>query len=92
MAIVKLRLPAVLVELCGGEPSVELSAGTAAQALEALFNQRPELRVHLLDESQRLRPHVMFLVNGENSRWWETLDRALAEGDELVIMQAVSGG
>ena len=49
----------------------------------------PELRVHLFDETGDIRQHVSCFHNGAM-----VADRgvAMAEGDELVILQAVSGG
>ena len=46
--------------------------------------------MHLLDEQGSLRPHVLCFHNGESNR--ELADKALADGDEITFLQAVSGG
>jgi hypothetical protein len=40
----------------------------------------------------RLRRHVLCFHNQENTRWFESLDRPVATGDVIMIIQAVSGG
>jgi len=54
--------------------------------------RHPALQVHLFDESSRLRRHVLCFHNQENTRWFESLDRPVATGDVILIIQAVSGG
>jgi len=43
----------------------------------------------MVDERHRLRPHVRIFLNGEILR---DLDTPVAEDDEVMIMQALSGG
>jgi molybdopterin converting factor small subunit len=43
----------------------------------------------MVDEQDRLRPHVRLFVNGEQAR---DLATALGPGDEVQIVQALSGG
>ena len=92
MASVTIDLPSLLTDVLGVARRIEITASTLAGALDALVAAHPSLRVHLFDETAGLRPHVLCLVNGENSRWCEGRDRVLEDGDALLIMQAVSGG
>jgi molybdopterin converting factor small subunit len=68
---------------------VQAQGGTLAAVLADLDRQFPGIRFRMVDEQDRLRRHVRFFVNGE-----AVLDpaRALAPGDELCIVQALSGG
>jgi hypothetical protein len=43
----------------------------------------------MIDEQKRVRPHIRFFVNGTPLR---DLSQALGASDELVIVQALSGG
>lgn len=90
MPAVTVRLPRLLSDLLGGTRSERVEAVDVAGALAMLCQRHPELSVHLFDETGRLRPHVTCLLNGEVTR--DALDRGLAEGDEVTVMQAVSGG
>lgn len=92
MATVTIELPTLLHRFADDKPEVTVEGDSVLSALEALFRQHPALRVHLIDESGRLREHVLCFHNGTNTRWSNRTDPALADGDRLTIMQAVSGG
>lgn len=89
MAAVTVALPGLLAGLIGGRRRVPVDADDLAQALAELCARHPELRVHVFADDGRMRPHVLCLHNGETER---DLDRRLADGDEVTVMQAVSGG
>jgi len=67
-------------------------AVTLEDALQRMREEYPLLRVHLYDEEEKLRPHVLLFYNGESIRWLDRLDLPLRLGDRLEILQAVSGG
>jgi molybdopterin synthase sulfur carrier subunit len=68
---------------------VEASGATLAALLADLDRQYPGLRFRMVDEQDRLRPHVRCFVNGA-----QVVDMrgALRPGDALQIVQALSGG
>ena len=43
----------------------------------------------MIDEQERIRPHIRFFVNGEQAC---DLSQPLGATDELIIIQALSGG
>lgn len=88
--MITVALPRLLADLIGGVREEQLSARDVSGALDALCSRHPELRVHLFDEQQHLRPHVTCLVNGEVAR--HALERPLVAGDVVTVLQAVSGG
>jgi molybdopterin converting factor small subunit len=92
MPRVTVELPSVLAQVCGGQRSLDLDATTLAGALERLSVEHPVLRVHLFGEDLALRQHVLCFHNGTNTRWLDTLEQPLADGDTITILQAVSGG
>jgi sulfur-carrier protein len=69
-------------------PTVEATGRTVAEALNAVFPDHPRLRSYVLDDQSRLRRHVVIYLNNEKTG----LESSLAEGDELYVMQALSGG
>jgi len=71
------------------EREVEASGGTLAEVVADLDRRYPGLRFRMVDEQDRLRPHVRLFVNGEQAR---DLAAALGPGDEVQIVQALSGG
>jgi len=88
---VALLLPKVL-EPIAGRTAFRLRAGTVGEALEAAFAEVPVLRHHLTSDGGALRPHILCLVNGESLPRDEAPRRALRDGDEILIHQAISGG
>ena len=68
---------------------VEASGATLGAALDDLERQYPGIRFRMVDEQQRVRRHVRMFVNGDQVF---DLARALRRADELVIVQALSGG
>ena len=89
MATVHVTIPSMLATLVRGERRFDVEADDLAGVLEGLFARHAELRIHVLDEQGALRPHVMLFHNDVAVR-----DRArdVAEGDQVTVLQAVSGG
>jgi len=50
------------------------------------------VRQRVLDYQGQVRVHVNLFVNGAHIRELDGLDTALKDGDEVVILPAVSGG
>ena len=71
--------------------SGEASAGgaTLSAVLADLERQYPGIRFRIVDEQERIRRHIRIFVNGDQVH---ELTHALDAGDEVVIVQALSGG
>ena len=67
----------------------EAEGATLAEALLDLERRHPGIRFRMVDEQDRIRRHIRIFINGE-----QTMDLAspLQPRDELVIVQALSGG
>jgi MoaD family protein len=89
---IKVFIPGVLRSYCAGASELTLSAATVRAALEQLERSHPALYRSVCDETGALRRHVNLFVNIDNIRDGAGLDTALASGDTLTIMPAVSGG
>ena len=89
--LVELRLPSVL-KVAVGKDRVQVRADTLREALDAAYEELPRLRYHIALESGDLRPHVLCIVNGESVPREEIKETKLADGDEIWIHQAISGG
>ena len=68
---------------------VDANGATLAELLADLERRYPGLRFRMIDEQERMRAHIRFFVNGE-----QTFDmgRALLPSDSVQIVQALSGG
>ncbi len=67
----------------------EAGGDTLAAVLADLDRAYPGIRVRMIDEQERIRRHIRIFVNGEQVR---DLSQPLAATDEVVIVQALSGG
>ena len=89
MARVEVRLPTPLRSYAEGRSSVEVDAATVRGALAALEAAHPAVGRRVRDEQGAIRRHV-HVFHGENIV--RDLDAAVADGDTLTVIAAVSGG
>ena len=64
-------------------------ARRSAALLADLDRRYPGIRFRMIDEQDRMRPHIRFFVNGAQAF---DLAQPLHPSDEIVIVQALSGG
>jgi sulfur-carrier protein len=91
-AAVTIFVPGPLREYCDGARELVSSATTVRAALDMLARSHPSLYRNVCDETGAVRRHINIFVNTAHMRDREGLDTALAPGDELIILPAVSGG
>jgi sulfur-carrier protein len=89
---IKIFIPGVLRSCCAGARELTVSAATVRAALEQLERNHPRLYRSVCDETGAVRRHVNLFVKSDNIRDGAGLDTALASGDTITIMPAVSGG
>lgn len=85
----RVDIPTPLRSYTGGSKWAEAEGSTLAELLDDLDRRHPGIRFRVVDEQGRLRRHMRIFVNrtivGD-------LDRPVAPSDEVVLMQALSGG
>jgi molybdopterin converting factor small subunit len=91
-AIVTVHVPTPLRHYCGGADGLSLPASSVRAALEEVERRHPSLYRNLCDETGAVRRHLNVFVNASNVRDCAGLDTALAPGDVVTILTAVSGG
>lgn len=67
----------------------EAEGATLGELLLDLDRRHPGIRFRMVDEQDALRPHMRVFVNG---RAVKDLGLVIAAGDEVAIVQALSGG
>lgn len=67
----------------------EASGATLAAVLADLDRAYPGIRFRMIDEQDRIRRHIRIFVNGDQVR---DLAQPLTGSDEVIIVQALSGG
>jgi molybdopterin converting factor small subunit len=72
-----------------GKAEVEAEGATLEALLRDLDRRYPGLRFRIVDEQDRMRPHVRFFVDGEQVF---DLGTRLEAGQSVQLVQALSGG
>jgi molybdopterin converting factor small subunit len=86
---VKVRIPTPLRSYTDQRTTVEAAGGTVDEVLVDLDRQFPGIRFRVVDEQGGLRKHMKVFVNEESVR---DLTTTLKPDDDVVLMQALSGG
>ena len=92
MPEIRVRLPNMLAQFADNQRAFCVTAGSVQEALDAAFGAFPMLRAHLQDESGAQRPHVNVYYNDTEVRELASRDAPVRAGDEIMIIQSVSGG
>ena len=88
----KIKFTAALKRFFPDLQELDISGGTVAEVLAATEAKYPGISDYLLDERGAVRQHMNIFVRGELIEDRDTLQDVLAENDEIVIFQALSGG
>ncbi len=89
---VTVKLPAQLRASAGGAAAVPSGGATVGEVLEGVYAEHPELRDRICDDSGELRRFVNVYLGGEDIRYLDGLQTAVADGGEVQILPAVAGG
>jgi molybdopterin converting factor small subunit len=84
----KVLIPSALRSYTGTRET-QASGATLAAVLAELEGRYPGIRFRIIDEQDRIRPHIRIFVNGEQAR---DLAQPLGARDEVFIVLALSGG
>jgi molybdopterin converting factor small subunit len=90
---IEVQVPGSLRVYCKGASALLLAAPTVRAALGDLEQNHAALHRNICDETGKVRQHINIFINTDNTRDLDNgLDRALAPGDVVTILPAVSGG
>ena len=73
-------------------PDVSVAGATVRLVLDRYFAANPVVRGYVLDDQGALRKHVAIFLNHELIRDRVGLTDPVQEGDNIFVVQALSGG
>ena len=73
-------------------PVQNVSGSTVAEVLDSVFATNQRARGYVLDDAGALRKHMVVFVDGQQIRDRSKLSDVVADGVEIYVMQALSGG
>ncbi len=85
----KVLIPSALRSYTGQRNEVQAEGDTLDALVDDLERRFAGIRFRMVDEQDHMRAHVRFFVNGVQTF---ELSQPLRAGDEVVIVQALSGG
>ena len=86
---IRVRIPTPLRSYTGGEKDVLAAGATVGEVLTDLDRRYPGMAFRVVDEQGVRRPHMIVWLHGERCR---DLTAPVTAADEVVLMQALSGG
>ena len=96
MTRVVFLIPTPLRPFAGGRSRIEIGVAkdppALGDALEALWQAAPGVRDRVVTEQGEVRQHVNVFVGTESCRWTGGLETPIADGAEIAIFPAISGG
>lgn len=88
---IEVRIPTILRTYTGGEKAVSADGASLSALIDSLEANHPGIKDRLIDNGD-LRRFVNIYINDEDVRFIGSLDAALSDGDQVVILPAVAGG
>ena len=85
----KVLIPTPLRSYTGERSEVEAEGTTLAELLADLDRRYPGIRFRMIDEQDAIRRHIRIFVNRDQVR---ALDVPLRSSDQVIVLQALSGG
>jgi molybdopterin converting factor small subunit len=86
---VKVLIPTQLRDYTHQESEVQAAGATLNAVLNDLDARYPGIRFRIVDEQDRIRPHVRVFINKDQAC---KLSEPVAETDRVLIFGALSGG
>ena len=83
------RIPSPLRSYTGNLSSVNSQGASVDEVLANLNDAYPGIRFRIIDEQNRIRPHIQLFVNNELV---SNLSQPVAATDVVHIIAALSGG
>jgi molybdopterin converting factor small subunit len=86
-------IPTPLRAYVDNQSSIEVQAGTVAEALNSLTGAHPEIRNHLFTAEGKLRAFVNLYLNDDDIRYLPAKEQtAVTAKDTLSIIPSIAGG
>ncbi len=89
---VEVRLPTVLRQNAGGQPTITANGSTLAEVFQDVVLQFPLMAGKVVTADGTLHKFVNVYRNDEDVRYLQRLDTTVSDTDVISILPAVAGG
>ena len=87
-----IKIPTPLRPYAGGQSKIEVQGDTVAEVLDQLVEDYPDIRQHIMNGDNELRPFVNLFLNGENVKDLQGGETPLGKDDRLMLIPSIAGG
>jgi molybdopterin converting factor small subunit len=87
--MIRVLVPSQLHAYTGGVSRLEAAGAAICDVLDDLDRRFPGLKFRIIDEQDRVRPHMRLFVGQTAAR---DIRAPIGDGEELLIFGALSGG
>ena len=88
----KVKFTSALKRFFPNLKGMDISATNAQEAIDLIEHQYPGIKDYLVDETGQLRKHVNIYIDNDLIQDRQKLSDSIKDNDEILIMQALSGG
>ena len=88
----KIQIPTPLRQYTDKKDSVDVTAATVGDAMQALLALHPDLQRHLYTDEGKIRAFVNLYLNEEDIRYMQKEATPVADSDTLYIVPSIAGG
>jgi len=87
-----IEIPTAFRRFTDGQPKVDCSAVTIAEALNELTAKFPDLSRHVRDDQGQIRQFLNIYLNDEDIRFLGGESCAIKDGDRVLLVPSIAGG
>ncbi len=85
-------IPTPLRKFTGNSSKVNIEGSSVGQLLQNLTVQFPDLKKHLFDTEEKVRPFINIFVGDEDIRSLQQQETQVADSSTISIVPAIAGG
>jgi molybdopterin converting factor small subunit len=87
-----IEIPTAFRRFTDGQPKVDCSAATIADALNQLTAKFPDLSRHVRDDQGQIRQFLNVYLNDEDIRFLGGEACTIKDGDRVLLVPSIAGG
>ena len=84
-----IKIPSLLLAYTHGIKNLDIPGNTVEEVLDNLDLQFPGIKFRFINEQDQIRTHMKLFINSHQIK---DIFKLVEDGDELFVVQALSGG
>lgn len=89
---ITILVPTALRSFTDRKGQVEVTGGTVSEAVAALAQAYPDIKLHLYEDDGSLRSYINLYLGDTNIKSLQGPDTPVKDGDTVMLIPAIAGG